>query len=378
LGKDFYAEGGVRLLDAEIGGLECCGRFKNTNGRALDAERVKIGTDVFLHNDFHAEGEIRLVGATVRGRVVIENERPTGTNHTSTFDLTLSGARIEGALDIQGLRCAKGSQVSLQDTSCNVLIDAEEGWPSAGNLILDGFVYHRLRSALTPAIRLDWLRRALPSDKAKRWGQFRPHSYRQLAGVLRAQGFDAEAKAVLIGMAQDRRRWANLGRLSRFWQLVLWITIRNGHQPLRAGSWLLVLWLVGFLAFGLGCQMQVMVPSERFAYDDFVKGVLPGYYPRFCALVYSIDTSLPIIGFGQKDRWYPRLVEMPPPPGSNDGVGGLLCKVGITRRLDPNSMWVSRATLAASLEVYRWLHLAFGWFLATMLLAGISGLVGRE
>jgi hypothetical protein len=165
----------------------------------------------------------------------------------------------------------------------------------------------------------------------------------------------------------------------RFWQGVLWFTIRNGHQPMRAGLWLVILWIIGFLAFGLGYQMQVMVPSEHIAYDVFVKkGVLPGHYPPFCALVYSIDTSLPIIGFGQKDRWYPRLAEMPPPPGSNDGISGLLCKAGITRRLDPKSMWVSRATLATKLETYRWFHLALGWFLATMVLAGISGLIGRE
>lgn len=275
------------------------------------------------------------------------------------------------------LRCASDTVVNLEDASCNVLVDAKEGWPSAGNLILDGFVYRRLGYPLTPAIRLDWLRRELPSDERERRGRFRPQPYRQLAGVLRAQGLDAEAKEVLIGMAQDRRRWADLGTLSRFWQWILWITIRNGHQPLRAGLWLLILWLVGFPAFGLGYQMQVMVPSERFAYDGFAQGALPGQYEPFCALVYSIDTSLPIIGFGQKDRWHPRLMEKPPPRGSNDGVSGLLCKAGFTRRLDPN-VWVSRATLATSLEVYRWFHLAFGWFFATMLLAGISGLVGRE
>ena len=119
----------------------------------------------------------------------------------------------------------------------------------------------------------------------------------------------------------------------------------------------------------------MMVPSERFAYVGFARGALPGQYAPFCALVYSIDTSLPIIGFGQKDRWYPRLMEkVPPPPGGSEGVSGFLCKANFTRRLEPNSVWVSRVTLAKSLEVYRWFHLAFGWFLATMLLAGISGL----
>ena len=379
LREDFQAEGEVRLLEADIGLLDCSGgRFKNANGPALNADRAKIGGIVFLCDDFQAEGEVSLAGATVRGNVVIANGRSAVTDGTPTFSLTLYGARIDGALNMRGLRCARDTVVNLEDTSCNVLIDEKEGWPSAGNLILDGFVYRRLSDPLTPAIRLDWLRRELPSDEGERRGRFRPQPYRQLAGVLRAQGLDTEAKAVLIGMAQDRRKWANLGTLSRFWQFIMWITIRNGYQPQRAGYGLLVLWLVGFLAFGLGYQMQVMAPSERFAYDGFAQGALPGYYEPFCALVYSIDTSLPIIGFGQKDRWHPRLMETPPPLGGNDGVSGPLCKADFTRRLDPNSVWVSRATLATSLEVYRWFHLAFGWFLATMLLAGISGLVGRE
>ena len=233
---------------------------------------------------------------------------------TPTFDLVLHGARIDGDLDMRGLQCISDTVVDLEDTSCNMIDakeDAKEAWPSAGNLKLDGFVYRRLRDPLTPAARLDWIRRGLPSDAAERRRGFRPQPYRQLAGVLRAHGLDAEAKKVLIGMARDRLRWTELGSLAHFWQWILWITIRNGHQPLRAGLWLLILWLGGFLAFGVGYQMQVMVPSERFAYEGFTHGALPEYYAPFCAIVYSIDTSLPIIGFGQKDRWHPRLMEKP-------------------------------------------------------------------
>ena len=194
------------------------------------------------------------MGATVRANVQIENSQPAVTDSAATFDLY--GARIDGTLNIWGLRCARDTVVNLESASCNVLVDAKEGWPSAGNLRLDGFVYRRLRHPLNSAIRLDWLRRELPSDERKRRDQFRPQPYRQLAAVLRAQGFDAEAKEVLIGMAKDRRRWAELRTMSRFWQWILWIIIRNGHQPLRAGLWLLGLWLVGFprLAWATRCR----------------------------------------------------------------------------------------------------------------------------
>ena len=114
--------------------------------------------------------------------------------------------------------------------------------------------------------------------------------------MLRSQGHDAEAKNILIGMAEDRRKWGDLSRSSRAWQWVLWITIRNGHQPLRALYALFILWGIGFIAFGWGYQKLVMLPSDKFAYESFASGQsLPGNYDPFCAPVYAIDTSLPII-----------------------------------------------------------------------------------
>jgi hypothetical protein len=82
------------------------------------------------------------------------------------------------------------------------------------------------------------LRRQLLTDMAHRGARFRPQPYGQLASALRAQGLDADAKAVLIGMALDRRKWGGLR--SRAWQWVLWATIRNGYQPIPAGISLLV------------------------------------------------------------------------------------------------------------------------------------------
>jgi hypothetical protein len=187
--------------------------------------------------------------------------------------LFLRGAEIKGDLDLVGMEIGANTVVDLRDASCGVLIDAIECWPSAGNLVLDGFTYRRLRDPLTEA-RLDWLRRQLPVDKKARLGQFRPQPYRQLAGVFREQGLEAEGKAVLIGLAEDRRKWAAFGHFWKMWQLVLWITIRNGYQPMRAFYGLLLLWLIGFLTFGWGYQSGVMVPSERFAYEEYAKGTL--------------------------------------------------------------------------------------------------------
>lgn len=363
LRNKFQAEGEVRFLGAEIAStLDCkAGTFRNANGAALNAYRAKVGGDLLLSSGFKAEGWIFISDVSIGGSLDLRARKN---------DAEQPGADA-------GASPGADTVVHLADASCDVLIDDPEGWPANGNLRLDGFVYRRIDSPGSAASRLDWLRRQLPPAKRDRRGRFRPQPYRQLAGVLRAQGLDAEAKSILIGMAEDRRKWAELGPGSRFWQWVLWIAIRNGHQPLRAFSGLLILWAIGFLAFGWGYQMQAMVPSDRFAYQELESGKpLPGQYDPFCALVYAVDAGLPIISFGQRDRWHPGVASAR--PETDGGVYGTICYASFMRHWDPHRVWVDAPALATWLAMYRWFHIALGWFLATMLVAGISGLVGRE
>ncbi len=450
----FESEGEVRLQGAEIGGSLECGRgsrIRNLDGRALNAEGAKIEGAVLLRNNFEAEGEVRLFGAEVgadldcnRGR--FRNAKRVALNAAGAKiagnanlgiqveggisfesasiarDLTLASkwieelyhnprlsaklnvqrANISGALNLVGMQTGPETEVNLSDASCDVLADELIGdspsWPPNGKLMLDGFVYRRIEKPGRPADRLDWIRRQLPKEVKERRGRFRPQPYRQLASVLRAQGHDAEAKAVLIGMAKDRRKWAELGRASRAWQWALWITIRNGHQPLRALYPLLILWAIGFLAFGWGYQKHVMAPSDRFAYEELAHGrPLPGQYEQFCALVYAVDTALPIISLGQRDRWHPSapptkrgdseppgrvlLTVDPSPTPAKTGDSeprAFLCEARFAQHWDPHGKWIESSTLATALDAFRWVYIPLGWFFATMLLAGVSGLVGRE
>ena len=94
---------------------------------------------------------------------------------------------------------------------------------------------------------------------------------------------------------------SDLTSTSKAWQWVLWMTIRNGHQPLRAFYSLLVIWIVGFTLSGWGYQARVMLPTEKSAFEKFeAVQTVPAQYDQFCALTYAIDTSLPIINFGQR------------------------------------------------------------------------------
>lgn len=268
--------------------------------------------------------------------------------------------------------------MDLGDTSCNVL-RKDVSNPGEHKLELHGFVYRRIEGKEHPKAQLEWLRQQLRAAQQKGRGQFRPQPYRQFANSLRAHGHDAEARACLIRMAEDRRKFANLGLASRAWQLVLWTTIRNGHQPLRALIFLFGLWAIGFVAFGWGYQKHVMEPSDKYAYDDLTqRKALPGQYDPFCALVYAVDSILPIISLGQRDRWHPRAPPTTAPQTTEHGsLYGFFCEASFTVDWDQHQKW-AESTLATSLAVLRWALVVLGWLFATMLVAGIAGLVGRE
>jgi hypothetical protein len=422
----FKASGEVRLYHADIGdNLDCDGgNFINRGKVALQIEGARIKGTVFLrkwlrdeNNDFQAEGEVRLRGAKIDGGFICDGgsfknakyvaidadlARVGGDllfseNFRCEGNVRLHGTVIEGALNVLGALLDPKAEVNLSDASCAVLVDAPESWPQeAGKLVLDGFVYGRIERPGDPARRLRWLRLQVPEKGSVRGALFWPQPYRQLAAVLRMQGHDAEAKAILIGLARDRRRWADLGWASRAWQWVLWITIRNGYQPLRSLYALLILWTVGFLAFGWGYQKQVIVPTDKLAYESLkAEKALPGNYEPFCALVYAIDTALPIISLGQRDRWHPGAEpsrsggsllsagsQAELQKGTQSEVHGwvydAICRASFTQRWDPRAKWVEPATLATTLGMFRFVYIVLGWFFASMLAAGVSGLVGRE
>jgi hypothetical protein len=170
---------------------------------------------------------------------------------------------------------------------------------------------------------------------------------------------------------------------------------------LRALYFLIFLWAVGFLAFGWGYQKHVMEPSDEYAYEGLngSSKTLPGQYDPFCALVYAVDSILPIVSLGQRDRWHPRdppttkpqttasqataaqataAETTPAQTEEHSSPYGFFCEASFTGHWDPHGKWVEPSTLATLLDALRWGWVVLGWFFATMLVVGISGLVGRE
>jgi hypothetical protein len=106
-----------------------------------------------------------------------------------------------------------------------------------------------------------------------------------------------------------------------------------------------------------------MVPTEKDAYKFFEDGGhLPAGYESFYPVIYSLENCFPLVKLGQAERWRPD----PTPPASPCAASGwvyqLLCLV-----VSP-----------AFLRVFRWAQICLGWILATLFVAGLTGIVRKD
>lgn len=306
LASGFHTEGGVRLLGATIGGsLDADGgRFKNLNGNALNAERMKVTGGVFLRSAFSADGTVQLHGAEIKGYLVVDD---------AWLDaLDLESAHITGSFFWRNIHQDHHPDfpdkewkpsLDLTDAKVGSLLDQAVSWPEKGRLRLDGFVYDRIRAGPTDAkARLRWLR--LQPDELG----FRPQPYEQLIAVLRRMGHEHQVAKVAIAKQKDLRKRGHLGPLGWIRSWFLCLLVGYGYKPLRAFGWLALLVLIGTCVFTRAHSANVLVPSDKEAYesDQAVKAPLPHYYPQFNAFVYSLDVIFPF-DLGEKSHW--RLIE---------------------------------------------------------------------
>jgi hypothetical protein len=375
-----HAEGEVSLLDAQIGAtLGCMGSsFSNAfkggidgSGRALSADRINVKGDVFISDGFRASGRVRLPGAHIGG------------------DLHCHGGNFTTA------------ELDLRGASVSSMWDDEKSWPNPGRLHMDGFVYGRIADGPTDArTRLRWL--SLQRE-------FTTQPYRQLARILRESGDDSGAQQVLIAM-EDRRwdtkdnpRWTD--PLQR-WPLKL--SVGYGYDPLRAFWEVLTLSGLGWIIYRRSYLKGNIVPVDKDAYQAFKSdGVTPPSHSRFSPLIYSVENSLPLVKFGdpcgtptQKQpvlslgaqrSWLDvkKLAGLHLSPTHllrpisdlTKRVNRFLVNVGLQSDPDsatPDSRLSKWGTSPEFLRWFLWVQILLGWLLATLFLAGVSGIARRE
>jgi len=390
LNAGFAAKGEVRLVGTQIGSNLNCSRATFDNPRredlarggvALNADRLNIKGGVALCDGFIAEGEVRLPGARIGGELDC---------HGGTFSgLIILGANVAGHLLLFPIRHAAKGEIDLTNASADALFDDKTSWPASGNLRLDGFVYGRISEGpRDPETRLKWL--ALQPV-------FTPQPYRQLAKVLRESGDDRGARRILYEMEKLRRTeqsriwrdrlhnekltrrsrmaaWTRYG-LARGWGKVLKATIGYCFRLQRTLYWLIGLTVLGTLLFGLGYLGGSMAPTERDAYACFEKqGWPPRHYQAFNPFIYALENSVPVLKLGQDSAWAPD-----PGPREQERAGAV--------NFPPWkwAAWVSGNYLNGwvipppwLLRVFRWLQIVMGWMLATLFVAGVTGVVRTE
>ena len=350
LREGFATDGAVRLLGADItGDLSCRAAVlgRDQDGNALVADGMKVGAAVLLDEGFTSAGTVSLNFARA-DQLALSPAKAAGADEI-TFNFTATEAQIACELrwapdgPFSGRVNLEDAQVGeLEDTWTPAGEQARGYWPPGGRLRLSGFTYGGLGEASVKQ-RLQWIRSQYEGPKP---AAFAAQPYEQLADMYRQAGQDTEAREVAIARRRDLRKYGNLNWYRRFGNWFLDKTIRYGYQTWRAALGLAAVFVLFLVLSIAGQHRHVIVPLGD------VKGLDPvptatrctSDYPCFYPFGYTVDTVIPIINVHQADHWG---------PDAHAPAGWL---------------WVFGA----------WGATAAGWALATLLVAGYTGLVRQN
>jgi predicted acyltransferase (DUF342 family) len=362
----FTAAGAIHLVGAEISGsLDCDGALLTASeGKVLVADGVKVGRDVRLGGGFTATGTISLESAQIAGSLSAGIAKPSGTETETAFHA--SGMQIAHELRWEPAKPFTGP-VNLEDAQVGQLKDDWSGdrgvangfWPVGGLLRLDGFRYNRLGGdhPATAEQRRGWIqsqflpnrrgpiRRLLRKKGAAqdRTSRFATQPYEQLATVYQQGGQDTEARLIALARRQDVRQY---GELTWYRLTLNWLvdkSIKYGYQTWRAVGLLAGLYLAAVMIFWAAQHHANLIMPV----GPLPSGTAPtamhcmSSYPCFYPAGYAIDVVIPIINVHQASYW-----------GPNGHVP-----------------W------GDALTIFTWLATALGWLLATLAVAGYTGLV---
>ncbi|MCX6907065.1 MAG: hypothetical protein NTY01_03370 [Verrucomicrobia bacterium] len=390
LSDGFKAEGAVRLLGASIGGnLDCInGQFSNPGKDAISADGLKVEGGVFFRDGFKAEGEVRLLGASIGRNLDCINAQFSnpGKDAISADGLKVEGgvffrdgfkaegrislvaAEIGGHLQWMGVQSPKTATLDLRSAKVKTFLDEQTSWPPKGQLYLQGFVYEQLdhQAPASAEDRIEWLGRQdegfgdLPAtaNRAEKRAFF-AQPYEQLASVLRKSGLEDDADEILIEKNKRVAQWTRFWSLRGLWYRVIGPPIRYGYRPMIMFWWSLAVIIYGCYLFGLGNANGLITPTHKDAYVErngkTTKDIREDY-PRFSCFVYSTEMFVPLVNLFQKEYWLP-----------NANRGPVIFPRGCVK-----------LTSGGALRIYLWVHIALGWTLTTIWVAGLTGVIKKR
>lgn len=327
----FTPTGAVHLSDARIDGYAdfTGAEFRVKNGAAVIADRVTVAAG-FLVNRVDSNGTIRLrsghVGCDLLARDV--DFRPADQPKPKAIDLysaTIGGTLriettgperlIDGDVDLcrskigtvhvsglppRGVTDFTGASVTvLLDEPDRYLGDADLG--GENRLVLNGLTYGSIHmSGVELDTRLDWLRAGTREIRSSSDGYqppptgFVPQPYEQLASAYRQVGQTRDARIILLHEHRAKTRgirWNGPKWPLRIVGYVEDALVGYGYAPGRAFAWVLALWTLGGVYFGLNPPNPATATQKPFTGLD--------------AFQYPLELLLPGIGVGSGSAWQP-------------------------------------------------------------------------
>ncbi|GLZ33148.1 oxidoreductase [Lentzea sp. NBRC 105346] len=321
--------GGLELRGVNVGAnldlrgsrLTQPGRYRNQPREkpSLDIGGGVIGRDLVCaqgEKEFVAHGGVRCRRATI-GRMANFNGAVLGYKLDSH---ALNGMGMQVAELMLNVVSPPKGDVTLRQARCTSLDDNDKFWEATGYIDLDDFRYDSLahpidlRDDEQVEQRLHWLRQA--TRRA-----YRPRPYDQFAEMLQASGNDEHASTVMI--EKQRLRYRALaegmrffGPLVLFWSWLQRSMVGYGYRPARALGWLVVSWFLGSLWFEIKPDLVPINEQDHLPWN---------------AWLYTIDLVVPIVDFGNKNRWQT--------PGASQWIASGLIVTG----------WILATTVAAGI-----------------------------
>ncbi len=306
-------------------------------------------------------GDLRFIAAQIAGDVLLE---AANVGRDLNFaDASFDSSDPPVAILLQGLTAGRRFRwtgvkfrpeapvdLDLRSATVGILYDDEASWPPEGHLRLQGFDYSEIHddSPFDAPSRIRWLR-------CQHKERFRTQPYEHVAELFRKGGLAEAARQVLIAKEGDQAAHMQLTTGEWYWYRVFGPLIGYGYEPWRSFPWMLGVVLVGATFFQIGYWCGWMTPTKVVEFVSSAEGATPHLspeYPKFNAIVYSLDVFAPLTYLHQANYWVP-----------NPAKGTRI----------PLLFWWPRA--GELLRLYLWLHVAAGWTLTFLLVAGLSGLV---
>ena len=333
----FTANGAIRLRGARVGGDVSCsgGCFINEGHNAIVLELAAVKGGIFFTPSgdlkipkrffpFQAHGHIDLRGCTVN---TFQDGNPFVEGKAVNHDQDVKSKEVEW------------KPFEFEDNDKSERCEAGRKVPPKHSLFLEGFAYDRILPS-EPKLRLPWLCQ-------NAFGSTEP--YERLARSLENSGDTAGAKRVRIEMEDgiSRKDLLPVRLCKRF--------VAYGYHNENAAFGLAVVTALGFAVVSWRCGRINKKNEGKKDHEKERVMVCSGEeakVQRFSPLFYSLENTFPLVKLGQADKWTPN--PWPPVP-------------------DPGRDFWKWMKLSGFLQVFVWVQILLGWFLATLFVAGLLG-----